>query len=174
MSRWFGPATQNGIVVADLDAALAHWTGALGVGPFFRFDQLPHEAYAEHGVAQGAPDIAIALAQWGELQIELIHPRGVGDTTWHRCLRQRGGGLHHVSVWTPDFDATMRRGREAGQRVEVEGRLAGGLRYAYFERAAADAPQLEVSELTEAAAGLYALVRQCAQGWDGRDPVRRL
>jgi hypothetical protein len=43
MSRLFGPATQNGLVVRDLDAALAYWTGKLGVGPFFRVDHLVND-----------------------------------------------------------------------------------------------------------------------------------
>ncbi len=36
MSRIFGDVRQNGYLVADIEAAMKHWTEVLGVGPFFR------------------------------------------------------------------------------------------------------------------------------------------
>ena len=41
MFRLFGPVMQTAYVVRDLDAAMAHWTGVLGVGPFFVTDAVP-------------------------------------------------------------------------------------------------------------------------------------
>jgi hypothetical protein len=35
MSRIFGKVCQNGYVVRDIEAAMAHWTQVLGVGPFY-------------------------------------------------------------------------------------------------------------------------------------------
>ena len=31
----FGPIVQNAFVVRDLDAAVAYWSGKIGVGPFY-------------------------------------------------------------------------------------------------------------------------------------------
>ena len=41
MSRIFGKVCQNGYVVRDIEAALAHWTRILGVGPFFYIERVP-------------------------------------------------------------------------------------------------------------------------------------
>ena len=37
MSILFGPVVQQGYVVPDVEAAIAHWT-ARGIGPFFLMD----------------------------------------------------------------------------------------------------------------------------------------
>ena len=37
MSRLFGPIFQLAYVVEDIDSAIVHWTGTVGVGPFVRF-----------------------------------------------------------------------------------------------------------------------------------------
>jgi hypothetical protein len=34
MSRFLGDIRQNGFVVRDIEAAMKHWTEALGIGPF--------------------------------------------------------------------------------------------------------------------------------------------
>ncbi|MFD1961471.1 hypothetical protein ACFSHP_24900 [Novosphingobium panipatense] len=37
MSRIYGRIFQIAYVVPDLDQAVAHWTGTMGVGPFYDF-----------------------------------------------------------------------------------------------------------------------------------------
>lgn len=172
MSRLFGPARQNGIVVRDLDAALAYWTQVLGVGPFFRFDNLQNASFFQRETELPAPEMSIALGNWGDLQIELICPHGDGGSTWHNFLRERGGGLHHTSVWTPDFDAAMAQAETQGLVLEARGQVLGGGRYAYLQSGSADQPLLEVAEVTEPVRQTFDFIRQCAVDWDGADPVR--
>lgn len=174
MSRLFGPARQNGIVVRDLDEALAYWTGQLGVGPFFRFDNLSNASFFQREEALPPPEMSIALGHWGDLQIELICPHGAGLSTWHAFLAARGGGLHHTSVWTPDFDAAMARAAVQGLALEARGQVLGGGRYAYFQSGGVDQPLLEVAEVTPEVAQTFDFIRQCAVDWDGGDPVRTL
>ena len=45
MSRLFGAVRQNGYVVRDIDAALRHWTGVLGVGAFYYFERVALEDF---------------------------------------------------------------------------------------------------------------------------------
>ncbi len=71
MTPRFGPVMQLGFVVPDLDRAMEHWTGNVGVGPFY---VLQHIQFAE-ALYRGQPtdaDISVAVAQWGEVQVELI------------------------------------------------------------------------------------------------------
>ena len=174
MSRQFGPATQNGIVVADLDDALEHWTRGLGVGPFFRIDNLQNEAFAQRGVAWPAPKMSVALGNWGDLQIELICPHGEGESTWHQFLKRTGGGLHHISVWSTSYDSHIRLAQDTGLEVECEGKILGGPRYCYFGSETSAQPFLEISEYTPQSATLFARIRDAARSWDGEDPVRGL
>ena len=37
----FNPIVQNGFVVRDLEAAVEHWSGRLGVGPFYALEHIP-------------------------------------------------------------------------------------------------------------------------------------
>jgi len=172
MSRLFGGATQNGVVVKDMDEALAYWTGTLGVGPFFRLDNLEHEFYFQGENQLPPPPMSIALGNWGDVQIELIWPRGESASTWHQFLKQRGGGVHHISVWRRDFDEAVALASARGLKVEASGKLQNSARYIYFQADRPDQPLLEISELTDKTAAAFDFIRQVSVDWDGRDPVR--
>lgn len=49
MSRLFGPITQNGYVVEDVEAAARFWAGTLGVGPFFILPSVRFERHSYRG-----------------------------------------------------------------------------------------------------------------------------
>ena len=174
MSRLFGPAKQNGVVVRDLDAALIHWTQSLGAGPFFRRDHLRNEYYMLDGKALPSPDISIAIGNWGELQIELICPHGDDESTWHRFLRTTGGGLLHLSVWSKTYDSHTHRALELGMREDSRGKVLGGPRYGYFGTGEPGQPLLEIADCTPELDAHFARVKAASAGWDGRDPVRRV
>ena len=172
MSRFFGNPTQAGIVVEDLNAAIRYWTETVGAGPFFVIDPVPHLEFTIGRTPAATPDMRIALGNWGDMQVELIEPRGNHDATWHRFLRDGRRGLHHFSVWTWDYDAMIAAAFARGETLEVSGKLTAGVRYSYFETRLAGAPLVEVSELTPETKAAYDFVRECARDWDGRDPVR--
>ena len=86
MSRFFGEIRQNGYVVRDIDAALAHWTGTLGVGPFFYFERVPIADFRYRGEPSPV-EVSIALANSGALQIELIQQRNDAPSMYRDFLR---------------------------------------------------------------------------------------
>lgn len=174
MSMEFGPATQNGIVVPDLDAALAYWTGALAVGPFYRIDRLQSACFHQHGREMASPDMSIALGNWGDLQIELICPHGEGQSTWHQYLKRTGGGLHHISTWSSHYERDIDRAIGMGRQIECHGRVQDGPRYTYFQSDIPGQPLLEISELLPQSAEIYEHIKGEARNWDGRDAVRSL
>ncbi len=51
---------------------------------------------------------------------------------------------------------------------------AGRGRYAYFVRAELPSAMVEISETTGGKGDFFDEIRRAAQGWDGRDPIRRL
>src|SRR6185295_5369391 len=99
MSRLFGPMRQIGFVVRDLDHALKYWTQTLGVGPFFVVRRLPIEKFWYHGEPSPAPHLTLAIANSGDLQVELIQQHDQNPSGFLDHLKAVGDGLQHVSAW---------------------------------------------------------------------------
>ena len=75
MSRLFGNLRQVGIVVRDIEAAMTHWSTVCGVGPWFYTDKLAVDAFTYRGTRHDDIHVSIALANSGDLQLELIQQR---------------------------------------------------------------------------------------------------
>ena len=124
MSRIFGPIRQNGYVVRDVEAAMKHWTEALGVGPFFYFERVPIEDFRYQG--EPSPiEVSIALANSGPLQIELIQQRNDAPSMYRDFLQAGHEGLQHVAYWTRDFDADLERALAGGYPIGHSGQVGG-------------------------------------------------
>lgn len=165
---------QAGYLVDDLDAAMAHWTGTLGAGPFFVLPKREFVELSHGGEPCSEPMIAaVALGQLDDLQIELIVPGG-GPSTYHRFLGAGGRGLHHLGYMAPDFDASRRAALDAGLAVATEGR-SQATRFTYLENPDALAqPCLEIIAASDVIVDVFARVAQAHAGWDGVEPVRHL
>ncbi|RIK89827.1 MAG: glyoxalase [Proteobacteria bacterium] len=174
MSRIFGEIRQNGYVVRDIEAALRHWVEVLGVGPWFYMERAPITRFRYRGEPSDAV-VSIALANSGRLQIELIQQRNDAPSMYRDFLAAGREGLQHVAFWTESFDADFARAAALGYRVGHDG-CAGGEsgRFAYFDTETHPGTVVELSEVSGPKGAFFAHVRECARGWDGRDPVRRI
>ena len=173
MSRIFGEIRQNGYVVRDIEAALAHWTSVLGVGPFFYLERAPIEDFRYRGEPSDV-EVSIALANPGPLQIELIQQRNDAPSMYRDFLAAGHEGLQHVAYWTERFDADLERLAEAGYRVGQSGHIGEGGRFVYFETEAHPGSVVELSEVSGAKGRFFAHVAEVAARWDGSEPVRRM
>ena len=120
MSRRFGPVRQNGYVVRDIEAAMAHWSGVTGVGPWFYTERAP----IHHFEYRGRPyeiHLSIALTNSGPLQLELIQQRNDAPSLYREFLDAGQEGLQHIAYWTEHFDADRARALEAGFTIGHEG-----------------------------------------------------
>lgn len=164
-----GPIRQIGYVVTDLERALAEWL-ALGVGPWFVVRE-----HTQRVIYRGEPcevTISIALANSGELQVELIHQHGDTPSIFTEFLAAGRGGFHQFNWWTTDFDAAVAAAEAAGWPVVWTGDAESVTRFAYVEPPAGGlATVYEIMELTELATGMGDFVRDAARDWDGSDPV---
>lgn len=179
MSRLFGPIRQVAYVVPDLDEAMRYWAGTLGVGPFFVFRRVAVEDHVYRGMTGPAPLGSIALANSGDLQIELIQVHDHLPSVWREFGDLVRGGFHHVSAWTTRADFETRRARllAAGVQIIQEGRIAAsGVRFAYFAtNDGAGRVIYEIADVLEPPVnGLVQMIADSARDWDGRDPVREL
>ncbi len=173
MSRLFGPITQNGYVVRDLDAAMRHWIDNLGVGPFY---VLPDIAFASVTLRGVPVDVrmSVATAYSGDLQIELVQQLNDAPSVYREFLEAGHQGLHHVGVASADYAADLSRALAAGQTVAQGGTTAAGTGFAYFDNQG-DYPgtMVELFEATPALMKFFARVQAASRDWDGTDPIRQ-
>lgn len=168
-----GSVRQNGYVVTDLDQAIEHWWSVLGVGPWFPVRNLVLSGSLYRGTPADT-EISLAVANSGDLQIELIEAQGDEPCCYREFLDSGPAGLHHVAWWTEDFDSTMQRAKTAGWGVIQEGD-AMGTRFCYFDCNAPRGAIPELMELNELSRWLIDTVRDASRDWDGHtDPVRNL
>lgn len=173
-STLFGPVMQLGFVVPDLDAAALHW-GKLGVGPFFL---LEHIQYAECRY-RGRPvsfDMSVAVAQWGEVQVELIRQHDATPTIYTTFAG--GAGLQHLGVMTDSVAEQLERLAGQGIQPVQSGSTANGIRFAYVDTdtlpGGHPGGMIELIERGPAIDAFFAMVRAASIGWDGDRPLRRL
>jgi hypothetical protein len=173
MSRIFGAIRQNGMVVRDIEGAMRHWSGTLGVGPFFYLPRLVVQGFLYRG-APSAIEVSIALANSGALQIELIEQHNDAPSMYRDFLAAGHEGLHHVGVFTETLDAHLERARAAGCAVAQSGSAGPGNRFAYLEPEAHPGSIVELIETGGTTGALFKGIEEAARTWDGSDPIRRL
>lgn len=173
MPSRFGPIVQNGFVVRDLEAAAKHWSERLAVGPFYVIE---HVAFGP-SFFRGSPlnlDMSVAVAQWGEIQIELIVQHDSSASIYTEFAAQHGEGLQHVGVLTDSVEEHLERLRPLGIEPVQWGVTAAGMRFAYVSTDAHPGAMIELIETGAAVQAFFAKVRNCAATWDGTRPLRHL
>ena len=124
MSRLFGPIRQNGYVVRDIEAAMKHWIEVLQVGPWFYIERVQTDWFRHRG-QDSAVEMSIALANAGDLQIELIQQRNDGPSMYKEFLDSGREGLQHVAFWSTDYQALYDRAIGQGYKLGHEGQIGG-------------------------------------------------
>jgi hypothetical protein len=172
MSRIFGAVAQNGYVVRDIHAAMEHWINVIGVGPWYYIDRVKTD-YFRHWGEDSAVEMSIAIANSGDLQIELIQQRNDAPSLYKEFLDSGREGLQHLAYWTRDFQALYDRALSLGYKVGHQGQIGGEQgRFAYFDTQSHPGTVVEISDISGAKGQFFERVRQAAVGWDGSRPIR--
>ena len=168
----FGPIVQMGYLVPDIERAVCHWTERLGVGPFFLIEHTPFTELWYRGRAITA-DQSAALAQWNDMQIELVQQHDARPCLNNEFSGLARGGLQHLGVMTrsvaDDMSMLAAQGIEALQWGAV-----GEIRFAFLDTGQHDGLLVELIEDVAPIREFFGMVRDAAVGWDGRDPLRRV
>jgi hypothetical protein len=173
MSRLFGPIRQNGYVVRDIEAAMAHWIEVLQVGPWFYIDRVQTDWFRHRG-QDSTVEMSIALANAGDLQIELIQQRNEAPSMYKEFLDSGREGLQHVAFWSTDYQALYDRALGQGYRLGHEGQIGGEQgRFAYFDTGKEPGTVIEISDISGNKGRFFEHIRERARTWDGADPIRR-
>src|ERR671913_2545720 len=117
----FDETVQLRIVVRDLEATVRRYEDDYGIGPweFAQIDAGDANNYREYGeLVERSTRIAVATV--GRVMWELIEPLDE-EGIYARFLAEKGEGIHHVAVATPDFDETVARAeRKDGVMLSCE------------------------------------------------------
>jgi len=172
MSGIFGTVRQNGYVVRDIRAAMDHWVNVLRIGPWFYFDRVKTDYFRYRGKDSNL-EMSAALANSGELQIELIQQRNEAPSMYQEFLDAGREGLQHIAYWTKDFQALYDRALSLGYKVGQEGQIGGERgRFCYFDTEGHPGTVIEISDISGGKGRFFERIRTAAIDWDGSDPIR--
>ena len=169
----FGAIVQNGYVVRDLETAAHHWSGKLGVGPFYALEHIPYGRVYFRGQPL-VMDMSVAIAQWGEIQIELIQQHDTSASIYTEFAARHGEGLQHIGVMTKSLDEHLARLKPLGIEPVQWGATATGMRFAYLDTDAHPGGMIELIESGPAVEAFFSMIRRAADTWDGTRPMRKL
>lgn len=120
-------ACQVGIVVRDIDKAIAYYEKVWGIGPFVR----PEISFTEKTYYGKPSDFKLGLGfcSLGPIEMELIQPL-TGPTIHQDFLEKKGEGIHHIGFDVKDLYARLERYQKMGIKILMSGRTpAGGFAY---------------------------------------------
>lgn len=109
------PVRQIAYFVPDIREAARRHSALFGSGPFFIIESLQ----LDNAIYRGGPgdvDHSAALAQWGEVMLELNQQNRPGPSYFHEVYPEGSGryGLHHMAVILKDLEEGKTKCAEAG------------------------------------------------------------
>lgn len=165
-----GPVMQIAFVPDDFDAAICHWTKVMGVGPFYLLESIQLEDMRYNGEPSDLI-FTIALAYWGDLQVELIRKENDAPSIYDGW---EGRGLHHSCVLTDDIAAARKTVEEAGATILVEAKVGADGGVLYVDSGGGPGTIVEILQPASGSEALFAMIKAASVNWDGSDPVRTL
>jgi methylmalonyl-CoA/ethylmalonyl-CoA epimerase len=120
--------SQIGVVVKDLDRAVAFFESTFGLGPF-RVVEMEAPNVWDRGEEKRIK-VRLGFAALGQVELELIHIVE-GDSVHLEFLREHGEGLHHLGFRVKDFQAKLAQAKAMGFEVLQTG--PAGRLYAYLD-----------------------------------------
>ncbi len=165
-----GPVMQIAFVPDDFDAALAHWTDVMGVGPFYLIENIQLEDMRYLGEPSNCV-FTLALAYWGDMQIELIRQENDAPSIYRDA---KGGALHHMCILTGDIAEAKATALAAGCKLLVEAKVGDDGGVIYVDPGGGPGSIVEILQPATGSDALFSMIKAASVGWDGSEPVRRL
>jgi hypothetical protein len=169
----FGSINQIGYVVRDIHASMEQWVRH-GVGPWFYIEDVVTDYFRYRG-EDSAMTMSVALANSGDVQLELIQPTNDAPSMYRDFLDSGREGAQHIAYWSADYQDLYDRALAAGYTVGQEGCIGGEQgRFAYLETEFDQGTVIEISDISGPKGQMFAYVREVAANWDGSEPIRVL
>ena len=164
---------QTGFVVDDMISALRYWTEVIGAGPFFVMEAREWRELTYKGAPTNV-HMRLAIGQWGPMQLEFIEQLNDAPSPYLDFLAAGRRGLHHFGVLVDNLEAELAAFASRGKEVVFRGSTAQDFRFAYLVDDEHPGSMIELMERGVAADELSKMIKDAAQNWDGRDPIRVL
>lgn len=168
-----GSIIQQSYVVEDIDASIAHWTKALGAGPFF----LARGWKGENPLFRGRPSdaaVSIAMGFSGHMQIELIQPEDERLSVYNEFVARKGHGFHHSALACEDLDTMIARLETQGMQEVFRVGVPTGGAVAYMEGGSGLPGLIELIPVNPTLDAVFTDMWRASIDWDGANPVRDL
>lgn len=159
-------------VVPDLDSSISEWARR-GVGPFFLFENIDHSDARYRGHPHPQVDCRAAIAQAGEVQIELVCQYDNTSSIWRDFVPAGKIGLHHAALYCNDFDSDLAAYLNSGGKIIYEAGVKG-YRACWFDTMEELGFFVQLMEANPIADSTFARFRDAAANWDGINPIRTL
>lgn len=159
--------------VPNLEKAIDYWTRVVGVGPFFinEVDSNTMEGFQYRG-GEGNLQMRIAWGQGKEGQIELIEVQSKEPNVYHDLVPANKAGFHHIGIWSDDYFADKSLLIEQGFEVVMD--MGVNTNICYFDTSESSGSMLELIERNDGIVGLFGMITQAAEDWDGTKPARTM
>ena len=167
-----GAVMQLAFVPENFDAAVEHWTQKMGVGPFFLMENIQLQDMRYKGQPTDAV-FSLALAYWGDMQIELIRPENDAPSIYTGEYGVRGR-LHHTCLLLDDIDDAYAACATQDATILVEGKVGDSGAVIYADAGGGPGHVIEMLQSQPGTHELFAMIKQTGIGWDGSDPLRKL
>lgn len=171
LEKPIGTVIQYAYTVPDMDAAMAHYTAQLGVGPWFVTGPFTPPAARYRGQPT-AMSITLARAFVGTTMIELVAQHDEEPSVYREFIDRTGYGFHHWAIGSDDIEADVATYAEAGLEKAFEDVLPSGGRVVYVDASSILPGMIELVEMVPAQEEKYLSFYRASISWDGTDPVR--
>ncbi len=166
-------AFQSAWVVDDIEEAALQWAENTGVGPFF-VSENPEGVLKETMYRGKSSPITTkaAIAQAGDMQIELIQPTGNIRNAYRDTVPAGKTAFHHIAIWSNDLEADVASYLDKGFEIAASGRTGGVCSFVYIDTSSVLGHMIELVEDTEVIRRVFNMVANSSKNWDGTNPVR--
>lgn len=158
---------QIAYIVPDLQAAMEHYAGHLGIGPWFVTESFKPIDPRYRGQPTD-PDVTIGMSYSAQMNVELIQQRDDTPSVYKELEQRSGFGFHHWGVGTRDFDRDLQRYLDRGTEVAFSMTLASGIRLAYLDTTPHLPGMIELIEVDDGVVSGFTNMFRMAQEWDGK------
>ncbi|OBB84377.1 zinc-binding dehydrogenase [Mycolicibacterium peregrinum] len=172
-ANMFGSINQLGYVVRDIEASMQGFIDS-GIGPWFYIKNIQPGNFRYHG-EPSAMAMDVAVANSGDIQIELIAPVNDAPSMYRDFLAAGNEGLQHFAYWNDNYQDLYDRALAAGFTVGQEGEIGGPTgRFAYLQTEHHPGTVVEISDLGGTKKFVFDLIKAAAASWDGSEPIHHI
>jgi hypothetical protein len=160
-------------VVPDLKAAAEEWTRTTGVGPWFWFETVTFNEALYRGKPADFPNVCCAIAQAGDVQIELVSHKDDRPTFFSDVVPNGQAGFHDIAFYCPHYDDDLASFTSDGIEVAFSASRLG-IRTCWVDTTARLGFMIQLQEASPTMDNAFNQFKEAARTWDGAELFRKL